>query len=531
MLSEFGIIVSGNGEQRADCPKCSHLHPNGQKKTLSVNVDKKVWKCFRCGYAGGVPDVKYNKIEAEQKNPTKTIYDFFEKRGISAKVVNDFNIKYEIKTIEGKAKKVIAFNYYIGNDIVNIKYRTSDKNFLQSKNGKRTFYNFNGLYQDYIIICEGEIDVLTFAEIGLNAISIPSATTNIDYFNEVLNLFKNKKIYIAIDKDEAGKKVENQIINLMGIENVFIIDFIECKDANEFLLEYGKDELLMQFEIAEPYPDEDIKKATDYYDVFNELIEKGYPTGFKTGWYQFDNYISWYLKRVCVVTGVPGSGKSTFCDELILRLCLKNNLKSIIFSSENGEREIHLERFLTQYYGKTLKEISKSEGEQFLEILDNHFSFIEIDNPSIEVIFEKFKQQSRHTKNDILVIDPYNTLEHKRNKDLSLTEYVGDFLNKCLLFARENNVLIFIVAHPKKLQKQKNGFIEPSLYDISDSAHWYNKAEYGLIVHRFEDGRSKIIRAKIKNKYMGSTGFGIYSFKRETEQFYTDINDVEVKYL
>jgi twinkle protein len=531
-LNEFGIYPNGtSGDVRSECPQCSKEHPNGQKLTLSVNIEKQVWKCFRCGWSGGIPKIKYEKLEVSQKNATKTIYDFFEARGISPKIVQEFGIKQEIKTIEGKPKKVIAFNYFIGNDIVNVKYRTSDKNFLQHKGGKRTLYNFNGIFKDYIIICEGEIDVLSFAESGLNAVSVPSANTNIDFLNEIKYLLKDKKIYLALDKDEAGYKTEIEIVKLLGLDNLYLIEFFDCKDANQFLIEYGKEELKMRFELAEPYPDEEISKASDYIDEVKDLLLNGYANGFKTGLYEIDNSSTWYKGRVAVITGVPGSGKSTFCDELILRLSLKNNLKTLIFSSENGERKIHLERFITQYYDKENNEITEKEIETFLEIADKHFNFLEIDNPSIEYIFEKFEQQIKHKKFDILVIDPYNTLEHKRPRDLSLTEYVGEFLNKCLLFARKYDILLFIIAHPKKMQKKGEFISEPSLYDISDSANWYNKCEYGVVVHRFGDGKSKIQFAKFKNKYMGRAGFKMIDFNPKTETFHTNIHDIGIKYL
>jgi hypothetical protein len=45
-----------------------------------------------------------------------------------------------------------------------------------------------------------------------------------------------------------------------------------------------------------------------------------------------------------------------------------------------------------------------------------------------------------------------------------------------------HNVAVWIVAHPTKPQKGVNQM--PSLYDVSDSANWSNKADYGLVYHR-----------------------------------------------
>ena len=55
-------------------------------------------------------------------------------------------------------------------------------------------------------------------------------------------------------------------------------------------------------------------------------------------------------------------------------------------------------------------------------------------------------------------------------------------------FAKAFDVHLIIVAHPAKQQKDEKGeYRVPTLYDISDSAHWYNKADLGVIVHRFSD--------------------------------------------
>jgi twinkle protein len=82
----------------------------------------------------------------------------------------------------------------------------------------------------------------------------------------------------------------------------------------------------------------------------------------------------------------------------------------------------------------------------------------------------------------LVVLDPWNELEHKRNRDESLTEYVGRAIRRVKAFARRHNVAFWIVAHPTKPQKGVNQI--PSLYDVSDSANWSNKADYGLVYHR-----------------------------------------------
>jgi twinkle protein len=82
----------------------------------------------------------------------------------------------------------------------------------------------------------------------------------------------------------------------------------------------------------------------------------------------------------------------------------------------------------------------------------------------------------------IVVLDPWNEIEHKRNRDETMTEYVGRAIRKVKSFARRYNIACWIVAHPTKPVKGTNTM--PSLYDISDSANWSNKADYGIVYHR-----------------------------------------------
>jgi hypothetical protein len=80
------------------------------------------------------------------------------------------------------------------------------------------------------------------------------------------------------------------------------------------------------------------------------------------------------------------------------------------------------------------------------------------------------------------VIDPYNELDHARPSSISETEYVSQMLSKLKRFASYNDVHVWFVAHPRQLRDWKGD--PPNLYDISGSAHFINKADNGLVIHR-----------------------------------------------
>jgi twinkle protein len=65
-------------------------------------------------------------------------------------------------------------------------------------------------------------------------------------------------------------------------------------------------------------------------------------------------------------------------------------------------------------------------------------------------------------------------------------------LNKLRRFTRDNNIHTWLVAHPSKFLVKGQKRDVPTLYDIADSAHFYNKADYGVVVYRPDDQSSRV---------------------------------------
>ena len=93
------------------------------------------------------------------------------------------------------------------------------------------------------------MDVLALHEAGItNAISVPNwatlNTNNLDYLDNCIDYFEDKqKVILAVDSDEAGQALQTELIRRLGSEVCYIATFDDCKDANEYLLKYGKEKL------------------------------------------------------------------------------------------------------------------------------------------------------------------------------------------------------------------------------------------------------------------------------------------------
>lgn len=57
-------------------------------------------------------------------------------------------------------------------------------------------------------------------------------------------------------------------------------------------------------------------------------------------------------KRLCIITGVPSSGKSEFIDEIAERLNIRYGWRFAYFSPENAPLEYHASKLIEKFTGK-----------------------------------------------------------------------------------------------------------------------------------------------------------------------------------
>jgi twinkle protein len=144
--------------------------------------------------------------------------------------------------------------------------------------------------------------------------------------------------------------------------------------------------------------------------------------------------------------------------------------------------------------------------------------------PTIDAILEKFRAAVMRHGVRGLVIDPYNEIEHRRPGTMSETEYVSQVLGKVKRFAQTNGCHVWFVAHPAKLRRDDSGKLPlPTLYDISGSAHWVNKADVGIVVHRdpsVEPPATEIHVRKVRFKSVGKIGRATLAYDPATGRYY-----------
>jgi len=503
------------------CPECSSGRKKQKNKDLEYYTDTNRAYCHHCctTFYEYNPHKKKEYIVPKPKNNTNVsdgIVGWFAGRMISKDTLIKMKVYTDVEYMPQFEKKVnvMCFPFFINDKLINIKYRADKKKFKLVSGAELVWYNYDALLNNKeIIICEGEMDALSFIECGFdNIISVPNgANSNSECLDNTSHLFDNiDKVYLATDNDTKGIELRDELIRRFGAEKCYIVNFKQYKDANEYLIGEGGLEFPDLIKNAKPVPVSGAITIDSMYDKIMDLYENGQQHGAKIGVEEIDKYCTWERGRLCVVTGKPSSGKSEVVDFIVSKLNLLHGWKAAYFTPENFPLENHYVKLHEKYEGKKYKK--NYDNTSFLNVFDylkNNFYYImDEDDMSLKSIITVTKSFIKKYGIDILVIDPYNVMEHLIEKGITETRYISDFLNTIIRFCRFNNILTFLIAHPTKLGA---GEI-PTLYSISGSAHFYNKTDYGFTVNRppDEDGIMgsdvDIYWQKIKFRHLGEQG-------------------------
>ena len=553
-FESLGIHIPYNptadGNIKTFCPKCHSKRHDRHDRSLSVNLRTGLFNCHYCGYKGSAdssaPTLKLTKaatigsprpasVKAIEKTytqpsstnclkPVSATLGWFASRGISLNTLKTLRVSESIERMPRKSTPVptVNFNYFLADRLVNIKFRTPDKSFKMTPGARLIPFNIDAIRNTAdCIITEGEMDALTFAECGrIDVISVPAgANSNLEWLDDFIEEYFDLKnqIYIAVDTDEKGIRLREELVRRFGAERCRIVEFgQDCKDANELLMKEGKEGVIRALEQASEFRPEGVVRLADVEDSLDALFHDGLQRGAITGHENLDRLISFETKRLCIVTGIPGNGKSEFIDEIAVRLNTRYGWKFAYFSPENFPLCYHVSKLTSKLTGKQFdrKTLSLGEYEEAKRYINRNFFFINPENYRIGTILKKAEYLVKRNGIKALVIDPYNRIEPEDDGSRSETLQISSLLDRLTKFAQNHDLLVILMAHPTKLHKNKDGIIDPpSLYDISGSAHFFNKADYGIVVHRNRQLRNVQIKIeKVKFRHLGEVGKAVFSY-------------------
>lgn len=555
-FADHGIEIPAgrSGEVDVVCPQCSHTRKKSRARCLSVNTVEGVWNCAHCGWSGGLGR-NAGGYGAPLPKPAYTIppppndailprgvLDWFASRGIPEWVLADAGITAgtEFCPALGRETLTVRFPYTRDGSLVNIKYRAQPKHFWMAKGAERILYGLDGMAgAAEVVVVEGEIDKLSVDAVqGPVCVSVPDgapapgATNYAGKFSFLEGVAEERfaacqRVILATDMDAPGRTLADELARRIGYAKCARASWPGgCKDANETLTKLGAAAVCEALADAQPYPVAGIVTPRDLRGALGELYERGLDRGAEAGWPRFDQHYRARPGLLTIVTGAPGSGKSYFLDNLMVRLALRHGWTFGVCSPENQPLQRHLAGLVAIHAEQPFADgarprMSRERMDHSARWTEGRFAFVLPDEPTIDAILERADVLVYRMGIRGLVIDPWNELDHSRPAGMTETEFTSQALSRLRNWARAAGVAVWLVAHPTKLHKtEDNAYPVPTPYDISGSAHFYNKADACLSVWRSPLGDSPDVHVqKIRFAETGALGVVQFAYDRPTGRF------------
>ena len=530
-IDEFNTHKLEEGKKLGICPNCSpdRKPKNVKAKCASYDWERGLGTCHNCHTSFQLHTYK-RKGEAEkvyvkpaQPNAIRTIStaaeEWFKTRGISKQTLTDLKISEgsEWMPQTQKSENVIKFNYFMGGELLNVKYRDGAKNFKLFKGAEKVFYNIDSIVgHEYCVIVEGEMDVAALYEAGItNAISVPNGATlgtnNLDYLDSCIDYFEGMdNVIIATDTDDAGLALQTELIRRLGSEICKTATFEDCKDANEYLVKYGKEKLVSRITGAKPVPLENVTTFRDHENEVIDFVNNGFKPGFQIGLDNFDDIFSTYTGQFITVTGIPSSGKSDFVDQMCIGYNANYGWKTAFASPENKPNFLHAHKLMRKVWGgmPVKADVHTERWNNIANHVNDNFYHIDMERYSLESVLAKGAELVKRKGIKCLVIDPFNKVRATTANDNDINKYTMEYLMQIEIFAKKHDVLVIIVAHPTKMYKNDKGIIEvPTMYNIKGGGEWYDASYHGLVVHRNYLNKTVMVKVlKVKFQNLGENG-------------------------
>lgn len=535
-------LRAGHGEHVL-CPKCEGGRT--KERSLSVSIDEDgdgaTWICKRgsCGWKDGARvhdapapspratvahQVPAPTTPAQQSNRPDWFYEAFNERNIGARTVHELGIYATERNFPhpfGRLRAIV-FPYLHHGEVVNRKFRSHPKQTMGQEPGALpTLFNIDRLGESptEIVWVEGEMDVAALFECGIpHAVSLkdgapasikPETDPNAKRFEALRThaavLAKARRIVLAGDMDDPGLALREELARRLGRHRCHLVTWpADCKDACDALRLHGPDAVLAALKAAEPYPIAGLQRIEA--GTLLALRRMPPPTTMTTGTRGTDAILKLPTEgRLIIVTGYPGSGKTNWVRFVMVHTAGNHARRWAVFSPEMQPWEQFAAECAEVWSGKPFWPIPPLPSMTDDEIRDAEIWLssrvtmlvcdAEDEAPTIDWVLERARAAVLRDGVTDLIIDPWNEVDPTRPNGITETEFIGRSLQRLKAFGLRHGCNIWLIAHPAKPQPTKPGAAKgeaPGPYDISGSAHWFNRADLGITVHSPHSGSAEV---------------------------------------
>lgn len=530
-----------NDNCKIRCPYCHDERRHQTDKSLSINIKTGQYKCHNCGKSGVAlqkKDVKvYKRPEVlhEQILPEAREYIMNERALPETILANNFVGSYHSPS----TGPCVAFNYFLNFRHVNTKYRPiNSKTFRLEAGAQLCLYNGDALKtaKEYCLITEGEFDALSWMAAGYAyAVSVPNgAANNTAYLDShIQDLEKIETVYIAGDQDAAGYNLALTLADRIGREKCRLIRFpVGIKDSNECLqrygLEQGKALLREAYASAQPFPVEGVESVYDNLDEAYTYLVSGYPETLDVGIPGLTELIRLFPSEITIFTGAPGAGKSNLVDAVMVHLMDAHSMRVAVVSAEKSV-PLHITGLVKKHCKTAI--VDKTEAMDALEKLNDHFFYITGDGLyKLDDVLLRTERLVKTRGIKALIIDNLSCID--QSGFTSISDGAASMMAKIKSLAKKYRLIVFLVAHPRKLQEGSDGFLLPTGYDILGSSHFYNLTD-NIVAIGLRESHVEVATRKVKNMEfvspLGKLGSRELAFDRSTGGLYRKIYATEME--
>lgn len=434
---------------------------------------------YSFGEKGVRTDHQYNYPKPVPHNEKKHVYAYLEQRRISKQTADAVDIRED-------SHGNIVFNYYDTNDVLClVKYRPSHK-IDKTKGDLKSWcqknadtmpllFNMNRInITEPLLICEGEIDCMAAIESGYtNSVSVPLGANNYGWIEKNFDWLEQfDSIIICADNDEAGIKMQKECVFRLGSWRTKFIEIppyhfnsetnkkSPMKDLNHVLYYEGKQAVMDLIHNAKDSP---VDSVQDFSDITN--IDLDEIDGIKTGIEELDcRLMKIFYGTFTIVTGVNGSGKSSFLSQLICN-AIDDGKNSFLYSGElpnfqaknwvnyilAGQRNLKEYQFNGAPYWKVTPDAQKEINDYYRGRL---FIYKDGYDHKVDSILKAMEDTTRKYGCKMHIIDNLTAVNLEANEQ-NKYQRQEEFVTKLIDFAKKFNVAVILVVHPHKIEQMR----------------------------------------------------------------------------